>query len=318
MSAIRGLHHVTAICADPQANVDFYTDVLGLRLVKRTVNFDDPTTYHLYYGDDLGRPGTILTFFPWPGAPRGRPGTGQTTAVAFAVPPESLELWMERLAERAAEFDAIEERLGERVLPFRDPDGLALELVETSEASARESWHDGSVPAPMALRGFHGVTLTVEGYERSAMLLSEVMGFARAGSARERFRYAAPGEEPGRVVDVVCAPGQRLGRIAAGTIHHVAFRCASGEEQVAWRERLARAGMNVTPPLDRRYFHSIYFREPGGVLFEIATDPPGFIRDEEAEALGTSLRLPEWLEPQRRYIEDRLPALTVPSPTRPR
>ena len=318
MNATRGLHHVTAICSDPQANADFYTGVLGLRLVKRTVNFDDPTTYHLYYGDDLGRPGTILTFFPWPGAPRGRPGTGQTTAVAFAVPPRSLDAWMERLAERAVEFDAIEERLGERVLPLRDSDGLALELVETSEASAREWWRDGSVPAPMAVRGFHGVTLTIEGYERTAELLSKVMGFAHAGSAHERFRYVAAGEEPGRVVDLICAPGKPLGRIAAGSIHHVAFRCASDEEQAAWRERLAKAGMNVTPPLDRRYFHSIYFREPGGVLFEIATDPPGFTFDEKAEALGTSLRLPEWLEPKRRYIEERLPPLATPSPTLPR
>ena len=241
-----GIHHVTAICRDPQPNADFYAGVLGLRLVKRTVNFDDPTTYHLYYGDALGRPGTILTFFPWPGAPRGTRGVGQATAVAFAVPSGALDGWIERLAERAVEFDA--------------------------------------------------------------------MGLERRVAARERFRYEAPGGEPGAFVDVVCAPGLRRGRIAAGTIHHVAFRAASDADQAKWRARLAGAGMNVTPVMDRRYFRSIYFREPGGVLFEIATDPPGFALDERPEALGTGLMLPEWLEPRRAYIEERLPRLRLSDP----
>ena len=309
-----GIHHVTAICRDPQPNADFYAGVLGLRLVKRTVNFDDPTTYHLYYGDALGRPGTILTFFPWPGAPRGTRGVGQATAVAFAVPSGALDGWIERLAERAVEFDAIEERLGQRVLGLRDPDGLALELVETPGAAAHAAWREGPVPEALAIRGFQGVTLTVEGYDRTSALLVDAMGLERRDAARERFRYEAPGGEPGAFVDVVCAPGLRRGRIAAGTIHPVAFRAASDADQAKWRARLAGAGMNVTPVMDRRYFRSIYFREPGGVLFEIATDPPGFALDERPEALGTGLMLPEWLEPRRAYIEERLPRLRLSDP----
>jgi glyoxalase family protein len=313
-----GLHHVTAICGDPQKNVDFYASVLGLRLVKRTVNFDDPTTYHLYYGDDLGRPGTILTFFPWPGAPRGARGTGQTTAAAFAVPPGSLDWWMSRLAESGAGFDAVEERFGERVLPLRDPDDLAVELVEQTEAVNREWWEGGPVAAPYAVRGFHGVTLTLEGYERTAALLTDVMGFEPAGQQQARFRYVAARGALGATVDAICAPGQRAGRVAVGSVHHIAFRCASDEEQAAWRPRLSAAGMNVTPVLDRQYFRSIYFREPGGVLFEIATDPPGFTRDEAPEGLGTALKLPPWLESRRSYIEDRLPRLNLPAADRAR
>ncbi|HEY2953938.1 MAG TPA: ring-cleaving dioxygenase [Candidatus Eisenbacteria bacterium] len=311
-----GLHHVTAICADPQANVDFYASLLGLRLVKRTVNFDDPATYHLYYGDEVGRPGTILTFFPWPGAPRGSRGTGQVTATAFAVPPGSLEWWMDRLARSAAGHEAIEERFGERVLPLRDRDDLAIELVEVREAADRPWWEGGPVPAAYALRGFHGVTLTLEGYERTAALLSDGMGLAPAGQQENRFRFAAARPGAGATVDLVCAPDLRAGRVPAGTVHHVAFRCASDEEQAAWRRQLAGAGMNVTPVLDRQYFRSIYFREPGHVLFEIATDPPGFTRDEAQEALGSALKLPPWLEPRRAYIEDRLPRLRVPAAVR--
>ena len=310
-----GLHHVTAICGDPQANVDFYASVLGMRLVKRTVNFDDPTTYHLYYGDDLGRPGTILTFFPWPGAPRGTRGTGQTTAVGFAVPPGSLDWWMDRLAKHAT-FQAPEERLGERVLPLLDPDGLAIELIERADAAHRPWWEGGPVPAAYAIRGFHGVTLTLEGHERTAALLVDVMGLEPTGQQQTRFRYAAAGQAAGTVVDLVSAPGLRRGRVAAGTVHHIAFRCASDEEQAGWRGRLAAAGMSVTPVLDRQYFRSVYFPEPGGVLFEIATDPPGFTRDETPEALGTALELPPWLEPHRTRIEDRLPRLHVPAAVR--
>jgi glyoxalase family protein len=314
MAPIPGLHHVTAIASDPQANADFYVSVLGLRLVKRTVNFDDPTTYHLYYGDAVGHPGTILTFFPWPGAPRGRRGTGQTTATAFAVPAGALEWWMDRLADRGAEFGPVEERFGERVLPVQDPDDLAVELVEqpAGGTARRDWWKDGPVPAPYAIRGFHGVTLTEEGYERTAALLADVMGFKRLGEEQNRFRYATGHDVPGATVDVVCAPGRPGGRVAVGTVHHIAFRCTSDEDQRAWRSRVAAAGMNVTPVLDRQYFRSVYFREPGGVLFEIATDPPGFTLDETPAALGTGLKLPPWLEGSREYIEDRLPPLHVP------
>ena len=314
MAAIPGLHHVTAIAGDPQANADFYVAALGLRLVKRTVNFDDPTTYHLYYGDEAGHPGTILTFFPWPGAPRGRRGTGQTTATAFAVPSGSLEWWMEHFAARGVEFAAVQERFGERVLSLEDPDGVAIELVEQAGAQRGTFWTDGPIPGPQAIRGFHSVTLTEEGYERTAALLADVMGFKQAGDEQNRFRYTSGSEAPGSIVDVVCAPGLPAGRVAVGTVHHVAFRSASDDDQRAWRSRVAAAGMNVTPVLDRQYFRSIYFREPGGVLFEIATDPPGFTIDEPPDALGTTLKLPPWLEVRRAYIEDRLPRLRVLPP----
>ena len=311
-----GIHHVTAICGDPQANVDFYASVLGLRLVKRTVNFDAPTTYHLYYGDEVGHPGTILTFFPWPGAPRGVRGTAQATATAFAVPPGSLEWWTDRLARSATRFETMEERFGERVLPLRDPDDLAIELVERSEATEQPWWEAGPVPAPYALRGFHGVTLTLEGHERTAALLSDVMGLEPSGQQENRFRYAAAQRGVGAMVDLIRAPGVRVGRVALGTVHHVAFRCATDAEQTAWQRRLADAGRSVTPVQDRQYFRSIYFHEPGGVLFEIATDPPGFTRDEAPEALGHALKLPPWLEPRRTFIEDRLPRLQVPAAVR--
>jgi glyoxalase family protein len=306
---IRGIHHVTAIATDPQANVDFYVSVLGLRLVKRTVNFDDPYTYHLYYGDDAGSPGTILTFFPWPGAVRGRLGAGQTSATSFAVPLGSLDAWMERFAERAIDFGRIEERFGERVLPVQDPDGLALELVESESAPRDAWWHHGPVRPEHAIRGFHGVTLTVEGYERTAELLTDTMGWTQTDEAGSRFRFTSGEDVPGATVDVVCAPGLGIGRVAAGTVHHVAFRAKSDEKQLAWRKRLVKAGMNVTPVLDRQYFHSIYFREPGGVLFEVATDPPGFTLDEKVEELGRALKLPPWLEERREGIEARLPEL---------
>lgn len=317
MTNIPGLHHVTAIAGDPQANVDFYVSLLGLRLVKRTVNFDDTTTYHLYYGDERGTPGTILTFFPWPGAPRGTRGSGQTTAAAFSVPPGSLDWWMDRLAERAVEFRAVEERLAERVLALRDPDDLAIELIERPVMPGGGWWKEGPIAELYAIRGFHSVTLTVEGYERTAALLTGAMGFKPMGEEHGRYRFGTGSGAPGAIVDVVCAPDSRPGRVAVGTVHHVAFRCVSESEQLAWRSRLSEAAMNVTPVMDREYFRSIYFREPGGVLFEIATDPPGFTADESLEALGTALKLPPWLESRRRFIEDRLPRLRAPETRAP-
>lgn len=312
-TSIAGLHHVTAIGGDPQTNADFYISTLGLRFVKRTVNFDDPTTYHLYYGDEAGRPGTILTFFPWPGASKGRRGSGQTTAIAFAVPPGSLEWWAAWLADRGVETGAMETRFGARVLPFLDPDDLALELVEDSVSSARGAWAGGPVPIDKAVRGFHGVTLTEAGYEQTAALLDGVFGWKAVGEEGNRFRYASGQDAPGATIDLVCAPGLRFGRVAVGSVHHVAFRCDSDADQAAWRSRVAAAGTNVTPVLDREYFRSIYFREPGGVLFEIATDEPGFAIDEPLETLGMALKLPPWLEERREFIEKRLPTLRVPS-----
>jgi glyoxalase family protein len=315
MEPIKGLHHVTALAGDAQANVDFYVAALGLNLVKRTVNFDDPGTYHLYYGDDVGHPGTILTFFPWPGAPRGHRGTGQATATAFAVPQGSLDWWRERLARQAVAFDSVEERFGERVLPFYDHDGLKLELVEQEGVGDWSYWQEGTIPAVHAIRGFHGVTLTVAGFERTAELLG-TMGFQPGGKEGNRYRYVSGHRERGAAIDLVCAPEIQPGLVAVGTVHHIAFRSVSDKDQLGWREKIARTGLDVTPVVDRQYFHSIYFRDPGGVLFEIATDPPGFTLDEKPGQLGSALRLPPWLEPRRRRIEETLPPIRVPQPTR--
>lgn len=309
---ILGIHHVTAIAGDPQANVDFYTKVLGLRLVKRTVNFDDPGTYHLYYADELGRPGTILTFFPWPGAPRGRRGTGQLTVISFSVPARSLDHWVDRLTSHDVEIEEMGERFGAQTLAFLDPDGLLLELV-AGDRDERKPWERGPVPIEHAIRGFHSVTLTESGYEATADLLTDGMGFRAVAEERDRFRFAAGDGAPGALVDLVVAPDAPPGLVAAGTVHHVAWRAAGDEEQRAWRRRLAERGLNVTPVLDRQYFRSIYYREPGGVLFEIATDPPGFTADEPPERLGCELKLPPWLERHRSRIEGVLPHLRWPA-----
>jgi len=306
-----GIHHVTAMAGDPQKNLDFYAGALGLRLVKRTVNFDDPGTYHLYYGDETGRPGTILTFFPWPLAKRGRRGTGQATVTAFSVPEGSLDWWRRRLEGLVAVEGGTVRRFDEEVLTLLDPDGLKLELVAHPGAAELPPWADGPVDEARALRGFHSVTLRETRVGPTAGLLEE-MGFGAAGESGRRHRFAAEGDGPGVVVDVVVDPEGERGRISAGTVHHVAFRAADDADQVAWRERLVALGMEVTPVLDRQYFHSIYFREPGGVLFEVATDPPGFTLDEEVAELGDGLKLPPWLEAQRQRIEGALPPIEAP------
>jgi glyoxalase family protein len=312
--AIEGLHHVTAIAGDPQQNINFYTGVLGLRLVKLTVNFDDPTTYHLYYGDGQGHPGTILTFFPWPGAPLGRIGTGQLTTTSFAVPDKSLAYWREHLQKRATAYVDAQSDFGEEMLLLRDPDGLQLELVTTPDAAGDRGWEQGLVPFEHAIRGFHHVTLSENGYERTASLLRDTLGFVHLATQGNRFRYAAGTGTPGTIVDLVCAPEGQRGRLAVGTVHHVAWRTATDAEQAQWRDTLSKGDYDVTPIIDRVYFHSIYFREPGGVLFEIATDPPGFAIDETVERLGTSLKLPPWLETLRPELEQLLPPVELPRP----
>jgi glyoxalase family protein len=313
MSApIVGLHHVTAIAGDPQANVEFYTTLLGLRLVKRTVNFDAPDTYHLYYGDEVGHPGTILTFFPWPGAPKGRRGTGQVTVTAFSIPESAVGYWRDRLTRLGVTVDGPVRRFEEDVLTLHDPDGLHLELVAHASAQRNEPWHEGPVPVAEAIRGFHGVTICAAGYERTAKLLTETMGLGAAGTHHDRFRFVAgEGLWSGSVVDIVCRPGQPRGSVAAGTVHHIAFRVPGDREQLEWRAKLVAADLDVTPPIDRQYFHSIYYREPGGVLFELATDPPGFTIDEPVEELGTHLKLPPWLESSRRQLEAILPPIQL-------
>lgn len=309
---ILGIHHVTAIAGDPQKNLDFYSGVLGLRLVKQTVNYDDPGTYHLYYGDEMGSPGTILTFFPWPGAQRGRRGTGQVTVTSFSVPEESFNYWTERFKKTGVVFEEPVKRLDEEAMTFFDPDGMALELVSSSGTKEQKIWKDSPVPPEFGIRGFNGVKITVEGYERTVSLLTQTLGFRYVQEKGNTFRYQAGKGGAGTTIDVECLPYSSRGRVAVGIVHHVAWCVAKGEEQKVLREQLAELGYNVTPVIDRNYFHSIYFREPSGVLFEIATDQPGFAVDESADNLGTKLQLPNWLEPNRATIEKSLPPLSLP------
>jgi glyoxalase family protein len=320
---IAGLHHVTAIASDPQRNVDFYIGLLGLRLVKRTVNFDDPGTYHFYFGDARGTPGTILTFFSWPGARRGHRGGGQIDATAFAISPDSVGYWLDRFKEQHVTAEKTSARFGEEVIRFTDPDGLLLELIApaveagvapaNARRSATESWIDSIVPAEHSLHGFHSVSATLEGYERTAKLLTESFGYRLVKELGNRFRFVAPSESGlGRIVDLLCMPDSRPGAIAAGSVHHIAFRANDDAEQLQWREHLVELGYNVTPVIDRTYFHSIYFREPGGILFEIATVPPGFTLDEKLDELGMRLRLPSWMESTRSQIERVLPPIKLP------
>jgi glyoxalase family protein len=307
ISTLLGIHHVTAIMGDVQRNVDFYTGQLGLRLVKVTVNFDDPGAYHLYYGDEVGHPGTILTFFAWPGIPRGRPGTGQLTAVAFTIPQASLHYWTQRLLSGGIGHQWPRRPLGEQVLSLRDPDGMAIELVAHPSAQERPGRVGGTVPAEHAIRGIHSVTVWEEGYLHTAQHLTETLGFRLVAEEQNVFSYEVGAGGPGAVINVRCAPEFLRGMMAGGSIHHVAWRAATDAQQQIWQEALSSQGVDVTPILNREYFHSIYFREPGGVLFEIATDPPGFTIDEPAEHLGSQLKLPPWLEPSRSEIEKALP-----------
>ncbi len=308
-SVSAGIHHVTAIASDAVRNLEFYASVLGLRLVKKTVNFDDPGTYHFYFGDRTGRPGTILTFFPWRGARRGSEGPGQATATGFSVPVGSMGFWGERLDRAGVVREAAVERFGLEILPFRDPDGLRLELVEEAPFDGSDPWTGSEVPEDYAIRGFHGVTLTENALEPSARLLVERLGFEPAGEVGDRYRFEARGSGSGRVVELLHRPNLAPGGMGAGTVHHVAYRAADDEQQGAFAGELAAAGVPVTPVQDRRYFRSIYFREPGGVLFEIATDSPGFATDESIEDLGTALMLPPWLESSRDRIESVLQPL---------
>ncbi|MBO0687863.1 MAG: ring-cleaving dioxygenase [Candidatus Dormibacteraeota bacterium] len=313
---VPGIHHVTAICGDPQRNVDFYAGILGLRLVKKTVNFDDPTAYHLYYGDEVGTPGTILTFFAWPGARAGRAGVGQVSTTSFSVPEPSIARWAGHLRQSGVTVTGPDRRLGETFIGFEDPDGLQLELIgiaeEPDHAAAGRPWAQGPLGTEHAIRRIRGVTLVEQGYEGTAALLTDVMGLRTAGNEDSRFRYVTA--EAGRQasVDLLSQPEGAHGAVAVGTVHHVAFRSLDDEEQRRWRELLVARGLDVTPVIDRQYFHSIYFREPGGVLFEIATDPPGFLRDEPLEKLGQALELPPWLESFREQLGRALPPITVP------
>ena len=303
-----GIHHVTAISGAAERNLDFYTRVLGLRLVKKTVNFDDPGTYHLYYGDAQGQPGTILTFFPWAHAAQGRLGVGETQETAFRVPAAAIGYWTHRLVEQGVPH-ALEKRFGETVLTFTDPDGMRFALVGVAGAEHETAW-GREIPVEHAIRGFHGVTLLLAKTDPTAAIL-DVLGFrevARDGALR-RFSADVP---LGGHLDIREAGDFLRGRQGRGSVHHVAFRAADDAAQAAMVEKLTAQGMQVTGQKDRNYFRSVYFREPGGVLFEIATDDPGFAVDEPAESLGQALKLPRFLEPRRAELEAKLPPLGEP------
>ncbi len=306
------IHHITAIAGDPQRNLDFYTGTLGLRLVKVTVNFDDPGTYHFYLGDELGRPGSILTFFPWPKGRPGRHGTGQVGAVSLAIPPASLGFWLERLLSQGVKHEGPTRRFGEQVLELGDPDGLLLELVASRRVSGVGPWEGGPVPAEHAVRGLYGATIWEDGDKGTAGLLQGTMGFRPVGEEGNRLRFESASEGIGTVVDLRRTQGFWSGSGGVGTVHHVAFRSQSDQEQLARREELEGLGLGVTPVLDRQYFRSIYFREPGGVLFEIATEAPGFAVDESPAELGTRLQLPPMYQASREQIEQSLPPLRLP------
>lgn len=300
--ATKGLHHITAIAVDPQENLDFYTEVLGLRLVKETVNFDSPDVYHFYYGDRGGSPGTILTFFPFTYSMQGRSGVGMAETVSFAVPKSAFDDWIVRLSDQGVDTLGPFERFGQPVLSFVDPDGMKLELVGVDKEGA-----EGRVI------GFETVSLRVEAPDRTVSVLTEMFGYMQTNEAAERKRFSTGSGAIGQNIDIDCKPGSLGSRPGGGTIHHIAFRASDDRELGEFRAMAIKLGFNVTPIIDRQYFHSIYFREPGGVLFEVATDPPGFTVDETIETLGSSLMLPPRYEPMRADIERRLPPVFLPT-----
>jgi glyoxalase family protein len=312
-----GLHHVTAICGDPQPNIDFWVGLLGQRLVKRTVNFDDPGTWHLYYADAAGTPGSIMTFFPWPGAAagpraRGRPGAGQIVTTLFAIPMASFDYWVDRIGGASVDFDASVERFGERRIALRDGDDIAVELVATDRLPRSTWWSDGPIPREHAIAGIHGVALLVNDAAASADVLTGVLGFRAAAAEGERSRFIIGDDAAPNVLELIEQPDAAPGRMGTGAVHHVAWRVSDRATEERWQRTLMDAGIGVTEVKDRQYFESIYFNEPGGVIFEIATDPPGFTRDESFETLGTTLKLPPWLEPRRAELEARLPEIGPP------
>jgi glyoxalase family protein len=307
---LRGSHHITAIASDPQRNVDFYTHVLGLRFAKRTVNFDDPSTYHLYYGDRTGRPGTAITFFAWPGARRGTRGTGQVNATSFAIPANTLDYWTSRFTDHHVFCEELPPRFGAPALRVSDPDGLLLELIESSQLDDVDLKYESEVRAKFAIHGFHAPTLEVQSAAPTEELLA-FLGFELTAEENSRRRFSANSKLTSAQVDLIERADGHFGLNSAGTVHHIAFRCVDDKEQSQWREQLIGRGLHVTPVIDRFYFRSIYFREPGGILFEIATEKPGFTVDEAVGHLGESLKLPPQYEQHRAEIERTLPPILL-------
>ena len=309
-SLISGLHHVTALASGPQENVNFYAGILGLRLVKKTVNFDAPDVYHLYYGDEHGSPGSIMTFFPFQGIRPGRVGAGQAAATTFSIPKNAVDYWLKRFAQFQVRHQPLQERFDEMVIAFEDHDGLGLELVANDE-DQRPAFSYGQIPLEHAIRGFYSVELWESAFERTETLLAQQLGYRFVREDGQRRRYAAGAAEPGQYLDIRWGDGLPRGLGGGGTVHHIAFDTPSDESQLAVREQIRSAGFSPTPVLDRQYFHSIYFREPGGVLFEVATTPPGFGLDETPDQLGSALKLPPWEEHRRTYIEGLLGPITL-------
>ena len=306
---ITGLHHITAIAGNAQRNYDFYTKTLGLRLVKKTVNFDDPGTYHFYYGNEVGSPGTILTFFPWEGVQRGKTGVGMATEIGYSVPAGSLSFWEERLKEQNIVHQPIAEKFGEQYLALEDHDGLLLNLIAPATEDKRKPWAAGTVKENAAIKGFHSVVLTLKNIKATATILTDIFGYSQLKQEGNRYRFTTDAIDTANVVDLVEVPTGQRGVNAGGTNHHVAFRVPNEEVLMHFREKVRSAGLNITEKIDRNYFFSLYFREPGGVLFEIATDNPGFATDETVAELGTHLMLPPQYERSRRQIEEHLPVL---------
>jgi glyoxalase family protein len=298
---VTGIHHITALAGNAQPNIDFYCGILGLRLVKKTVNFDAPEVYHFYYGNETGTPGTILTFFPYEGLTRGRHGKGMLNTTTFSVPLSSLAYWEQRLKKYDVNYKGPSERFQETFIYFEDYDGLGLEFVFT-DRDTRTGFTYGHIPEEHSITGFYSAELWLEGYERSAALLIEQMDHVLIGEQGNRFRYAAT-DIPGNYIDLVCMPDTLKGLGGAGTVHHIAFSTPDATTQNEVRKKISQRMLNPTPVMDRSYFTSIYFREPGGVLFEVATAGPGFIIDENVDKLGTSLKLPDQYETYRPQIE---------------
>jgi glyoxalase family protein len=304
---ILGLHHITAIAGDAKRNFNFYANILGLRFIKKTVNFDDPGTYHFYFGDEVGSAGTILTFFPWgEGIQQGRKGSGMATEIGYSVPKGSLDFWQKRFEKYNVIYNKPAEKFGEKYLTFLDPDGLKLELIESKTEDNRKAWETDEVKADVATKGFHNITLTLNNIKPTAAILTEIFGYKLIDQDVNRYRYATDAVENAAIVDLVELADEKRGLNANGTVHHVAFRVQNDEILMHFREKIEAYGLQITPQIDRQYFHSLYFREPGGVLFEIATDNPGFTVDESLEELGKNLKLPAQYEPQRAAIEKHL------------
>lgn len=308
-SKVLGIHHITAIAGYAKRNYDFYTRILGLRFIKKTVNFDDPKTYHFYFGDEVGSPGTILTFFPWEGVARGKQGAGMPTEIAYTVPAGSLEFWKERFEGYYVRITGSGVRFGEQYLTFEDPDGLPISLIMPQTPDTRKPWATDEVGADIALRGFHSITLTLNKVKETAEILTDIFDYEFVGQEGNRFRYRTKNVDSANVVDLIEEPAAIRSGNGAGIIHHVAFRVKNESILMEFRERVLAKGLNITPKKDRNYFLSLYFREPGGVLFELATDTPGFSIDEEVSDLGKKLMLPSQFESHRKEIEAVLPAL---------